>query len=154
MQWCPCKDQSTKDSRQFSPWPKMGSAYLVLEFLLKTVAGGYSTHTDLGHKRLKQNRSKFFWCVSWSLRLQNWSCAMNMPRNCAWRIPKLLGGEINPQVQGQHAALSHRDEIIAVMVWICLVQGVSLLGGVALLEWVWPCWSRCVPVGMGFRPSP
>jgi len=23
--------------------------------------------------------------------------------------------------------------------------------GVALLEWVWPCWSRCVTVGVGFK---
>jgi hypothetical protein len=23
--------------------------------------------------------------------------------------------------------------------------------GVALLEWVWSCWSRCVTVGMGFK---
>ena len=22
-------------------------------------------------------------------------------------------------------------------------QGVALVGGVALLEWVWPCWSGC-----------
>jgi hypothetical protein len=33
-----------------------------------------------------------------------------------------------------------------VVVWICLAQGVSLLGGVALLE-------KCVTVGMGLRPS-
>jgi hypothetical protein len=30
-------------------------------------------------------------------------------------------------------------------------QGVALLGGVALLEWVWPCLSRCVTVGVGFK---
>jgi hypothetical protein len=35
------------------------------------------------------------------------------------------------------------------MAYICLAQGVALLGGVALLEWVWPCWSRCVTVGVG-----
>jgi hypothetical protein len=38
-----------------------------------------------------------------------------------------------------------------VMVCICLVQGVALLGGVALLEWMWPCWSSCVTVGIGFK---
>jgi hypothetical protein len=35
------------------------------------------------------------------------------------------------------------------MVYICLVQGVALFGGVALLEWVWPCWSGCGLVGVG-----
>ena len=39
----------------------------------------------------------------------------------------------------------------AVMVCICLAQGGALLQGVALLEWVWPCWSRCVTVDMGFK---
>jgi hypothetical protein len=29
------------------------------------------------------------------------------------------------------------------MACICLAQGVALLGSVALLEWVWPCWSGC-----------
>ena len=38
-----------------------------------------------------------------------------------------------------------------VMVCICLAQGVALLGSMALLVWVWPCWSRCVTVGMGFK---
>ena len=32
-------------------------------------------------------------------------------------------------------------------------QGVALLGGVALLEWVWPCWRKCVTVGAGFEVS-
>lgn len=32
-----------------------------------------------------------------------------------------------------------------------LAQGVALLGGMALLEWVWPYWSKCVTVGMGFN---
>ena len=32
------------------------------------------------------------------------------------------------------------------MVCICLAQGVALLGGMALLEEVWPCWIRCVTV--------
>jgi hypothetical protein len=29
----------------------------------------------------------------------------------------------------------------------------ALLGGVtfALLEWVWPCWRKCVTVGVGFE---
>jgi hypothetical protein len=36
------------------------------------------------------------------------------------------------------------------MVCICSAQGVALLG-VALLEWVWPCWSRCVTVGVDFK---
>jgi len=35
------------------------------------------------------------------------------------------------------------------MVCIYLVQRVVLLGGVALLEWVWPCWNGCSLVGMG-----
>jgi len=29
------------------------------------------------------------------------------------------------------------------------LQGVTLLGGVALLEWVWSCWSGCGLVGVG-----
>lgn len=32
-------------------------------------------------------------------------------------------------------------------------KGVTLLGGVALLEWVWPCWRNCVNVGMQFEVS-
>ena len=35
------------------------------------------------------------------------------------------------------------------MVCICLAQGVALLEGMALLEWVWPFWSKCVTVGEG-----
>jgi hypothetical protein len=27
--------------------------------------------------------------------------------------------------------------------------GMGMIGGVALLEWVWPCWSRCGLVGVG-----
>jgi len=38
------------------------------------------------------------------------------------------------------------------MVCICLAQGVALFGGVALLEQVWSCWSRCVTVGVALRP--
>jgi hypothetical protein len=38
-----------------------------------------------------------------------------------------------------------------VMVYICLTKEVELLEGVALLEWVWPCWSRCVTVGVGYK---
>ena len=37
------------------------------------------------------------------------------------------------------------------MVCICLAWRVAVLGGVALLEWVWPCWSGCVTVGVGFK---
>jgi hypothetical protein len=37
------------------------------------------------------------------------------------------------------------------MVCICLTQRVALLGGVALLEQVWPCWSGCVTVDVGFK---
>ena len=44
------------------------------------------------------------------------------------------------------------------MVFLCLAQGVILLGGVALLEWVWLEWvwpdrSGCglVGVGVGFN---
>ena len=39
----------------------------------------------------------------------------------------------------------------AVMVCTCLAQGVALVEGMALLEYVWPCWSRCVIVGVGFK---
>ena len=28
---------------------------------------------------------------------------------------------------------------------------VALLRGVALMEWVWPCWRKCVTVGVGFE---
>jgi hypothetical protein len=41
------------------------------------------------------------------------------------------------------------------MVCICLDQEVAVLGGglvgvgVALLEWVWPCWGGCGLVGVG-----
>ena len=38
-----------------------------------------------------------------------------------------------------------------VMVCICLAQEVALLGGVALLKFVWSPWSRYVTVGMGFN---
>ena len=31
--------------------------------------------------------------------------------------------------------------------------GVALLGGMALLEWVWPCWRKCVTVEAGFEVS-
>jgi hypothetical protein len=37
------------------------------------------------------------------------------------------------------------------MVCICFTQGVALLGGEALVECVWPCWKRCVTVGMGIE---
>ena len=30
-------------------------------------------------------------------------------------------------------------------------QEEALLGGVALLEWVWPCWRKGVTVGVGFE---
>ena len=29
--------------------------------------------------------------------------------------------------------------------------GVALVGGVTLLEWVWPCWRKRVTVGVGFK---
>ena len=35
-----------------------------------------------------------------------------------------------------------------VVVGMCLTQGMTLLGGVALLEWVWPNWWKCATVGM------
>ena len=38
-----------------------------------------------------------------------------------------------------------------VMACICLAKGVTLLEGVALLESVWPCCSRCVTVGVDFK---
>ena len=37
------------------------------------------------------------------------------------------------------------------MACICSAQGVAQLEGVALLEWVWPCWSGCVTVDVGFK---
>ena len=37
------------------------------------------------------------------------------------------------------------------VVWICLVQRMAPLEGVALLEEVWPCWRKCVIVGVGFE---
>ena len=37
------------------------------------------------------------------------------------------------------------------MVCISLAQGVALLEGVVLLEWVWSRWCRCVSVGVGFK---
>ena len=30
-------------------------------------------------------------------------------------------------------------------------HGVTLLGGVTLLEQVWPCWKNCLSVGVGFE---
>ena len=39
--------------------------------------------------------------------------------------------------------------ILLVMVYIWLAQEVALLGGIALLEWVWPCWIGSGPVGVG-----
>ena len=32
-----------------------------------------------------------------------------------------------------------------------MAQGVALLGGVVLLEYLWPCWNRCTTVGMVFK---
>ena len=39
------------------------------------------------------------------------------------------------------------------MVWSlnALGPGSATIGGVALLEWVWPCWRKHVIVGMGFE---
>jgi hypothetical protein len=34
---------------------------------------------------------------------------------------------------------AHRLALNGVMVYICLAQGVALLGGTALSEYVWPC---------------
>ena len=31
--------------------------------------------------------------------------------------------------------------------------GVALLGGMALLEWVWPCWRKCITLEVGFEGS-
>jgi len=49
-------------------------------------------------------------------------------------------------------------------VCVCVCDGLYMLGprsitirsglvgvGVALLEWVWPCWSGCVTVNVGFK---
>jgi len=40
-------------------------------------------------------------------------------------------------------------DLIPVMVCISLAWGVALLGGVALLKWVWPFWRRCCLFGVG-----
>lgn len=37
------------------------------------------------------------------------------------------------------------------MVWICLAQGLPLLGTMALLEYLLPCWSKCITVAMVFK---
>jgi hypothetical protein len=37
------------------------------------------------------------------------------------------------------------------MVCIYFAQGVALLEVVALLEWVWPGWTRWITVGMDFK---
>jgi hypothetical protein len=36
-------------------------------------------------------------------------------------------------------------------VWMHGPQGVTLLGCVSLLEYVWPCWRNCFTVGVGFE---
>jgi hypothetical protein len=46
---------------------------------------------------------------------------------------------------------SFHSHTLPVVVCICLAQGVALLRGVALLEYLWPCLSRCVTVGMCFN---
>ena len=40
---------------------------------------------------------------------------------------------------------------VCVCVRVCSAQGVAALEGMALLEWMWPCWSECVTVGVGFK---
>jgi hypothetical protein len=51
--------------------------------------------------------------------------------------------EIKERIMSQDNALSVEGKTfqmgVPVMVWKCLAQGVALLGGVALLEWVWSC---------------
>ena len=47
--------------------------------------------------------------------------------------------------------LCQNESSLTVVVWICLAQGVALLRGVALLEWVWPCWRNCVTIEVGFK---
>jgi hypothetical protein len=37
------------------------------------------------------------------------------------------------------------------MVCICLAQGLALIEDVVLLEYVWPCWSRYVTEGVGYK---
>ena len=39
------------------------------------------------------------------------------------------------------------------VIWICLAQGMALLGGMALLEEVWPCWGNVSLWGWTLRPS-
>ena len=54
---------------------------------------------------------------------------------------------------GMHLEMELLDRMVTVMVCVCLARGVTPFGGVALLEEVWPCWSRCVTVGVGLRSS-
>jgi len=40
---------------------------------------------------------------------------------------------------------------VCVCVRVCSAQGEAALEGMALLEWMWPCWSECVTVGVGYK---
>jgi hypothetical protein len=65
-----------------------------------------------------------------------------------------LRGRIGRGKKKSHHKSVHIEPFVSfpnVMVCICSAQGVALLGGVALLEWMWPCWSRCVTVGVSFK---
>lgn len=48
--WLPCKDHSAKNGRRLSPQPKHTMSG---KFLLKAVAGSYSTCSDLSSKELQ-----------------------------------------------------------------------------------------------------
>ena len=43
------------------------------------------------------------------------------------------------------------DRYLAEMAQLCLAQGAALLGGVAMLEEVCPCWKKHVTLGVGFE---
>ena len=54
-----------------------------------------------------------------------------------------------PEQPWEEIKVLTKNTLQSVMVLIWFTQGVALLGGVALLEWVWPCWSRCSIVDPG-----
>jgi len=40
---------------------------------------------------------------------------------------------------------------VCVCVRVCSAQGEAALEGMTLLECMWPCWSECVTLGVGFE---
>ena len=64
---------------------------------------------------------------------------------CVSEIVLLLFDRSPPRTNADSRALG---SLVFVMVCICLAQGVTW--AISYLE-VWPCWSRYVTVGMGFK---